>query len=110
MEETFKILSGIVQCPCKQGGCDNAHIMDVQDVLRMPSKSKYVLDGRYVQIAFWFECNHTRVDHYRSFKGTIYCETHYSFDNRVCRFPLRLPKDALDRFEYQDEANNGTSI
>jgi hypothetical protein len=107
MKETFKILSGIVQCPCKQGGCDNAHIMDVQDFLRMPSKNKNVQNGRYVQIAFWFECGHTRVDHYRSFKGTTYCETHYSFDNRDCYFPLRTPKDALDRFEYQDEADYG---
>jgi hypothetical protein len=114
MKETFKILSGIVECPCKQGGYENAHITQVKDLTQLQVDDKYIEDGRYVQIVFSFECGHMRTDHYHFHKGTTHCETQYIFDSRDCAFPVTRPKHRWKRFNLtlqpNDEANDGTSV
>jgi hypothetical protein len=114
MKETFKILSGIVQCPCKQGGCDNAHITQVKDLPQLQVDGKYKEDGRYLQIVFSFECGHMRTDHFHFHKGTTHCETQYIFDSRDCAFPVTRPKSRWHPFvltvESKPEAEDGTSI
>ena len=113
MEETFKILSGIVHCPCKKEGSQHAHIHHVKDLPKMPFNGP-VGEGRYLQICFTFECGHIRTDHYRFYKGTTYCETQYVFDSRDCPFMIVARKSFMDKFEMERaiavEAEDGASV
>lgn len=68
MEETVKIFSSTVTCPC---GCDNAHICNGS-----------VTTGKHAEINFEFECGHKRRDVFHFHKGTTYCETQYFFKDR----------------------------
>jgi len=68
MEETVKIFSSKVTCPC---GCDNAHII-----------KGLVTGGKHAEIYFEFECGHKRKDVFHFYKGTTYCETQYFFKDR----------------------------
>jgi hypothetical protein len=67
MEETVKIFSSKVICPC---GCDNAHIW------------KGTVTGIHAEIYFSFECGHKRRDVFHTHKGTTYCETQYFYKDR----------------------------
>ena len=67
MEETVKIFSSKVTCPC---GCNNAHIW------------KGVVTTGHAEIYFQFECGHKRRDVFHFHEGTTYCETQYFFKDR----------------------------